>query len=120
MPTTYNRTVSGRLSLLAPLANGANIVLAYPPGNSRTDWSDVDVESVRITTPDQGVLSFPQITLAVGASLTLTNASGAAIPAGTVWISAKVPDIPVSRIEQANYDAMAVKERNRLYAIPSA
>ena len=115
----YIQTVSGKFPLTAPLANNASVSVPFPAGTGRSNWAVVDVLSAQIAL-GQSVFSYPKVEIAVGTTLTITNKSGAAFEAGPATISAKVPDIPISRIEQANYEALPAADANRLYLIPEA
>lgn len=113
----YTGAVSGKFALAAALADDASISLAFPPPTDRDAWAVVDVATAQVAI-GQNVYSYPDAEIAIDATLTITNKSGETWPVARCVVSAKIPEIPISRITQDNYDALFAAENNRLYLIP--
>lgn len=117
----FPKTISGYVYLAANLASGGNVAVPYPTGTTRDDWAAVDLATAQIAVSDQDTYKSPGISLALGATLTITNSSGVLWKAGAkLTVSAVRPVLGLQGLPQANYDALITKDPNTVYVTTSS
>lgn len=119
--TQFPITVSGNIGLAAAVADDGTVVVPYPTGTTRDSWAAIDAESVQVAIGEQDVYTYPDVEIALAASITITNRSGVIWRSGQkLMFSAKQPVLDHVAMSQAAYDALSTKDSHTIYNIPEA
>jgi len=116
----FPKTVSGRTTIAADVANGGTLTIAYPSGTTRADWAAIDPASLQVNIGGQDTYKNAQVSVALGTSMVITNSSGVTWKAGQrIIVSAKQPFLELVGLPQSGYDALPTKDNNTVYVTTS-
>jgi hypothetical protein len=108
--------VTNKSVLAAAVANAGTVVLPFRAEN-RAKWAAADLTTLRVTVGELGSYGYPNVSVTLGASMTITNSTGVNWPKDTkLDISAVQPAITIVKMTQDEYDLLASPDPNTLYA----
>lgn len=94
MPKPVSARANTKMTLAAPVANAATITVAYPAGFTQAMLTGSTGGQLALKSGETFTQADGKITIAFGASnITVTNATGGALPAGDIYLSFGSVDI---------------------------